>query len=121
MVIALPGDLLFPPGQASLSQKAQGALFVLGGVLGNVGNQIGINGHTDPFPPQGETFLSNWELSLARAVAVANSLKRSGYRENIIAYGLSDSRFNELPDMPDVQRRALGRRVDVVVMPTVGD
>jgi chemotaxis protein MotB len=78
LVIALPGDLLFAPGRAVLSERARQALFVVGGVLRNVGNQIGVNGHTDPTPPEGDAYKSNWELSLARAVAVSNMLKRVG-------------------------------------------
>ncbi len=65
----------------------------------------------------GGAHTSNWELSLARAAAVANALRRSGYTEDIIAYGYADSRFSQLPDLPADQRRALGRRVDIVVLP----
>jgi len=122
LVIALPGDLLFQPGKAVLAENARKALFNLGGVLRNIGNQIGINGHTDPVPPPpGGAYTSNWELSVGRATAVANALKRSGYTEDIIAFGYADSRFKELPDMPADARSALGRRVDVVVFPTVGE
>ncbi|MCG8508805.1 MAG: OmpA family protein [Rhodospirillales bacterium] len=120
LVIALPGDLLFAPGRAVLSERARRALFVVGGVLRNVGNQIGVNGHTDPTPPEGDAYRSNWELSLARAVAVSNTLKRVGYTEDIIAYGYADSRFGELPDLPEEERLSLGRRVDIVIFPTVG-
>ena len=42
LVIALPGDLLFQPGKAVLAENARKALFNLGGVLRNIGNQIGI-------------------------------------------------------------------------------
>lgn len=121
LIIALPGDLLFPEGRANLSDRAEDALFNLGGVLRNIGNQIGVNGHSDPSPPREEEYASNWELSLARAIVVANSLKRSGYTEDIIAYGYSDSRYSQLPDLPDEQRRELGRRVDIMVMPTAGE
>lgn len=121
LVIALPGDLLFQPGKAALADNARKALFNLGGVLRNIGNQIGINGHTDPAPPTGTAYTSNWELSMARATAVANALKQSGYTEDIIAFGYADSRFRELPDMPEAARSALGRRVDIIVFPTVGE
>ena len=57
---------------------------------------------------------------MGRATAVANALKRSGFTEDIIAFGYASSRFSELPDMPEAQRSALGRRVDIVVFPTVG-
>jgi len=121
LIVALPGDLLFEPGKAVLTDKAKRALFNLGGVLRNIGNQIGINGHTDPSQPKGEAYDSNWELSIARAAAVANALRRSGYTDDIIAIGYASSRFNELPDMDAAARRALGRRVDIVVFPTVGE
>ncbi len=121
LIIALPSDLLFPEGRANLSDRAEDALFNLGGVLRNIGNQIGVNGHSDPSPPMEEEYDSNWELSLARAIAVANSFKRSGYTEDIIAYGYSDSRYSQLPDLPEEERRQLGRRVDIMVMPTAGE
>lgn len=121
LIIALPGDLLFPSGRAVLSEGARKALFNLGGVLRNIGNQIGINGHTDPTAPSGGEYTSNWELSVARAIAVANSLKRSGYTEDIVSFGYADSYFPHLPHISEEKRRALGRRVDIVVMPTVGN
>ena len=121
LVVALPGDLLFPAGSATMPEEAQSALFVLGSLLRNVGNQIGVNGHTDPRPPSGNSpFSSNWSLSLARSAAVANALRRSGYTDDILAYGYADSRFTQLPNLPAEQRAELGRRVDVVVFPTVG-
>ncbi len=121
LVVALPGDLLFEAGKAVLTEKARRAMFNFGGVLRNIGNQIGINGHTDPSPPTGEDYESNWELSIARAAAVANALRHSGYTENIVAFGYASSRFDELPDMPPAERQALARRVDIVIFPTVGD
>ncbi len=121
LVIALPGDLLFPPGKAVMPDEARSALFTLGSLLRNVGNQIGVNGHSDPVSPAPEKgFASNWELSLARASAVANALRRSGYTDDIIAYGYADSRFAQLPDLPPADRAKLGRRVDIVVFSTVG-
>ena len=121
LVFALPGDLLFKEGGAVMTDKAREAMFSLGGLLRNVGNTIGVNGHSDPSPPTGAAYASNWELSVARSVAVANALRRSGYTEEIIAYGFSDTRYGELPDMPDDQRRALARRVDIVILPTAGE
>ena len=120
LVIALPGDLLFTPARADLSEKAREAVFNLGGVLRNIGNQIRVDGHTDPVLVTGGAYASNWELSLARAAAVANALRRAGYTEDIIAYGFADSRFSQLPDLPTDQRHALGRRVDIVVLPNAG-
>lgn len=120
LVITLPGELMFDTGRAVLSEDGRQTLFVIGGVLRNIGNQIGVNGHTDPAPPAGDSYKSNWELSLARAVAVSNALKRVGYTDDIIAYGYADSRYGELPDLPEPERLSLARRIDIVVFPTVG-
>ena len=119
VIVALPGDLLFPPGRAVLSDSARQALFNLGGVLRNVDNEMIINGHSDAVPPAGDRYADNWELSLGRALAVANALRRSGYTQDIVAHGYSDSRFAELPQLADAGRRTLARRVDIIVMPTV--
>ena len=119
MVISLPGELLFAPSRADLSERASQALFSLGGVLRNVDNQIVIQGFSDPVPPDAG-YASNWELSLARAVAVANALRRWGYADDILAYGLADSRYRFLPEMPEIERRAVARRVDIVILPTAG-
>lgn len=121
LVVALPGDLLFSPGSAEMPEEARTALFVLGSLLRNVGNQIGVNGHTDPRPPSSSGgFSSNWSLSVARSAAVANALRQSGYTDDILAFGYSDSRYQQLPNIPDEERAKLGRRVDIVLFPTVG-
>ncbi|GAB6054236.1 flagellar motor protein MotB [Magnetospira thiophila] len=121
LVVSLPGDLLFGPSSALLSEKAQAALFELGGVLRNINNQVTVQGHSDPVPPEGGPYTSNWELSMGRAVAVANALRRAGYPENIPAQGFASSRYNLLPPLPEAQRRSLARRVDIVIMPNVGE
>lgn len=121
LVVALPGDLLFEPASADLGKRARDAMFLLGGLLRNVGNQIGVNGHSDPEKPSSNAFSSNWQLSLARAVAVANMLKQSGYEDGIIPFGFASGRYSELPaHLSDAERKALGRRVDLVILPTVG-
>ena len=118
LIVALPGDLLFENGRAELSERAGKSLLILGSVLRNIGNRIGVNGHSDPQPLKDGAYKSNWELSLARAVAVANTLRRSGYRREIVAYGFADSRYQQLPKIEEEQRRALARRVDIVILPT---
>ena len=121
LVIGLPGDRLFAANDAVLSNDAKKALSNLGGILSNIGNQIGTNGHTDPAPLKESKYISNWELSIGRATAVANAIKRSGYKEDIISFGYASGRFMELPNIPEAERRVMGRRIDIVVYPTVGE
>jgi chemotaxis protein MotB len=119
LVISLPTDLLFTLSSAALAPRAGEALFLLGGVLANIANRIDVGGHTDPLPVRGGAYASNWELSLARSVAVAEELRKSGYLREIAAFGYADSRFEELPSgLPEERRYALARRVDVIVRRT---
>lgn len=121
VMIALPSDALFEPGRAIMTEDAHDAMFSLSGVLRNINNQVGVNGHSDRSKPKDDAFDSNWELSVARAAAVGNLLRESGVEQDIIAYGFSDSRFDELPDIADEERAVMARRVDIVIFPTVGD
>jgi chemotaxis protein MotB len=126
LVIALPADLLFEVGAARLTEPAAAAIAVLGDVFRGVDNRLEVEGHTDPVPVTGNgPYASNWELSLARAVVVANTLRTAGYGADITAYGLADSRYYEaLPEGADAaDRDALSRRVDLIVrdQPARGD
>lgn len=121
LVIVLPGDLIFEPGGALMTDRGRQALFVLGGVLRNIGNKIGVNGHSGPSRPGDGDYTSNWELSTARAAAVANGLRQSGYTDDITAFGYADSRFGQLPDLPGTDRGALAGRIDIIIRPTAGD
>ncbi|HLI13171.1 MAG TPA: flagellar motor protein MotB [Alphaproteobacteria bacterium] len=120
LVIALPGELLFAPGAAEPSPDAAAALMRLGGMLGNIANGIEVRGYADPTPIHTTAFPSNWELSLARAVAVASALGQAGRARGILALGQADARFGDLSAaLPEAARQRLARRVDVVVRPNV--
>jgi len=122
LVVSLPSDLLFAPGAAALQGDAQAALFELGGVLRNIENAILVYGYTDPTPVRGTRFESNWELSLARAVTVANELRRAGYPRDIVSFGVADSRFDDLSTrLAPARRAALARRVDIVINTVKGE
>ena len=120
LVISLPSDSLFASASATATEPARQALFVLGGVLRNIGNQVEVFGHTDPRPIHGGAFRSNWELSLGRAISVSNELRRAGYARQIVPYGHGPSRFADISaELSSDKRFALARRVDVVVAPTM--
>jgi chemotaxis protein MotB len=118
LVIALSADHLFPAGGAEPTVAAKATLFVLAGVLRNIGNRLEVYGHTDPSPVPASLYPSNWELSIARADAVARALRKSGYQRDLSALGFAASRF---ADIRGVKSRAraygLARRVDIVVYP----
>jgi chemotaxis protein MotB len=118
LIVALPGDLLFHPGRADPVDGAAERIAVLANVLRNVSNRIDVFGHTDPSPIAGHVFDSNWELSLARAETVANMLQTAGYPRKLGAFGLADSRFEDLSEIRSQDRKLrLARRVDLVIRP----
>lgn len=119
LVLSLPQDLLFESGQAEVNERGIKALFALGGVLSRIKNRIEVMGHADPRPIQGSggAYPSNWELSLARAAAVAAVLENVGYRRPVVVRGVSSARYEDLPEsISEEERLDLSRRVDIVIM-----
>jgi chemotaxis protein MotB len=116
LVIALPGDLLFSPGRADPVPGAAARIAVLANLLRNVSNRIDIFGHTDPTPVPGQVFESNWELSLARAEMIAAMMRSAGYSRPLGAFGLADTRYEDLSSITSLARKMqMARRVDLVV------
>jgi chemotaxis protein MotB len=121
LVLEMPGDLLFAPGEARLPEEVRPALDALARVLGNFPNRIGILGHADAEPVrEGGDYPSNWELSLARALAVAEHLEQAGLGRPVTCYGLADTRYDALREMSESQRRSMARRVELVVYASAG-
>ncbi len=116
LVVSLPSDLLFTVASARLSQRGQATLSDVSGVLRNLDNRVDIFGHADPDPITGGLYSSNWELSLARALTVADELQKSGYVGNISAYGVGTSQFAFIsPRIDYAKRKQLARRVDIII------
>ncbi len=119
LIISMPSDLLFDPGQANVKERGSKALFALGGVLARIRNRIEIVGHTDPRPLTGtpRTYNDNWDLSLARALQVGTILENVGYKRDMTIRGVSSARYDELPlGFSEAMRLDLARRVDIVIM-----
>lgn len=119
LIVSLPSELLFESGRAEISTEGKQLIFSLSGILTRIKNRIEILGHADPRPITGANaqYETNWELSLARAVAVKNILVDVGYTRPVSMRGAGSARFSELPQtLSEQQRFALSRRVDLVVM-----
>lgn len=119
LVISLAADSLFSAGSAGLGEDARAALYAMGDSLRHISNRVDVNGHTDPTPVRDGQYPSNWELSLHRAVAVADALASAGYTRQITAMGMAESRFHESAAEPDWEKRMRdARRVDVIIRET---
>ncbi len=112
--IAIRSDILFTSGAARLAAEAQGAIRMLGEALRAFPNSIQVEGHTDNVPVSGGAFISNWELSAARAASVVHMLIDSG----VDARRLSVVAFGEFrPVLPNVTAdgRNANRRVVLII------
>ena len=122
LVLGIPHVLLFTSGSAVVSPEARASLVELTPMLLGVGNRIVVEGHADPEPiPAGGAFASNWELSLARALAVADLLVTTGLGRRVACYGLAESRYDELGETSGSDRHANARRVDLVFYASTED
>ncbi len=117
LVIALPGDALFVDGRAELSDSARSTLFDLGGVLRTIANKMAVYANAETGRPADTTYGTAWELSLVRAITVANTLRDSGHSSGIVSHGVADSRYADSSNLTEDERRSLARRVDIVILP----
>ena len=116
LIISLQADSLFASGSATLSEDARAALYAMGDNLRHVSNQLVVVGHTDPNPVQQGQYASNWELSVHRALVVADALANAGYTRDITAMGLAESQYKDVDtDLDQETRFRNARRVDVII------
>ncbi|HKJ64977.1 MAG TPA: flagellar motor protein MotB, partial [Desulfopila sp.] len=113
--IVLTGDLLFEPGHAALSQQAIDSLEKIAEAIGDTRHTVHIEGHTDDVPIFAGRYANNWELSIARANAVANFLIEDMGMEpqQFVISGFSS--YKPLAPNTTVQNRAANRRVEIVI------
>ena len=115
----LQSEVLFPSGSADLQPEGRARLQELSGVLVNLAQRIPpdipwvlrVDGHTDNRPINTPQFHSNWELSTARAVAVARFLIAQGLPpERIAAAGFAE--FSPIEPGGDEASLARNRRIE---------
>jgi chemotaxis protein MotB len=108
-------SILFPSGSAQLSAQAQPVLRELAEKLGPLDNIIHVEGFTDNVPISNFEFISNWELSAARAASVVHLFTRLGIdpqRMAAVGYG----EYRPVASNDSVEGRAKNRRVVLVIM-----
>jgi len=116
IVIRIRENGSFRPGSAHVANRFLPVLDKIRQVLVRTPGRISVEGHTDNIPIRSSLFRSNWSLSTARAVAVAEEL--------FIAPELDASRFmvgghadaRPLTDNDTPENRARNRRVEQVIL-----
>jgi chemotaxis protein MotB len=115
MRIILTGDLLFALGESELSGGAQASLQKIVAVIQHTPYMINVVGHTDNLPMRSNRFISNWELSVARASSVARFLiaQMKMNPNQFVVSGYSSYR----PIAPNntAGNRAKNRRVEIII------
>ena len=121
MTVNLKDKILFASGSTKLGKEGQDALVKVAEALKGVqGKIIRVEGHTDDVPtdPKGP-FPSNWELSLARSMAVVRALQDAGVdptKLSAAGYGP----YQPIADNDTPEHRSLNRRIEIVLAPGTG-
>jgi chemotaxis protein MotB len=119
-VISLHELGFFDSGEARLLPGAADKIKRISGVLMQYGLDMRVEGHSDDVPIHNATFSSNWDLSTARASAVAMMLlNESGFDPKRISIaGYAQYHPNASNDTPEGRRA--NRRVDIVILSPTG-
>lgn len=110
-------SLLFPSGSATLTAEGLNQIRVVAETIKHIQGQLPrelnwilrIDGHTDAIPIRNERFKSNWELSVARAMAVVHALQNYG----IPAHRLAAAGFGEHHPVKEGASMADNRRIEI--------
>ena len=105
----------FPSGSANITYEFEGLLLDMAKVLADMPGDIAIEGHTDDIPIRTSRFASNWDLSAARASAVANVLLAGQQLkpERVRVTGRADTKPRVANTSAD--NRAKNRRVEIIL------
>ncbi|MEE8436220.1 MAG: OmpA family protein [bacterium] len=116
VVVSFKDTVLFETGSAELKPGARKILDKFLTYLFGLPNKVVVEGHTDDRKISSRRFPSNWELSSARASAVARFFESEGLKGErilVIGYGQFRPRFRNISDAT----REKNRRIDVVIKP----
>ncbi len=119
LVISLLSDSAnYNSGSAELRPETLQLLHRISAFLGNITNDIRIEGNTDNVPIETAEYPSNWELSSARAVVVTRFLVEHEHLDGRRFSAVGHGQFKPAVGNDTPIHRQLNRRVDIVIMNT---
>lgn len=116
IILRFEDMLLFDLGKASIKPAAIPILSTIGTELNNYikkGYYLKIEGHTDNLPIQTTQFPSNWELSAARAIAVAKCFIEDMDFDPTYVSTEGFGEYKPIGDNSTKEGRAMNRRVEI--------
>ena len=105
---------MFALARAELQPYTKEILHIIGMVLNEVPNKLGISGHTDSTPYYSESGYSNWELSADRANASRREMVLGGLQDDKVlrVVGLASAAHLDAKD----PFNPINRRISIIVM-----
>lgn len=116
VVIRFPNELAFPSGSSGMTEEFAAILNRVAPVINQTEGDILVAGHTDNVPVSSSSpYISNWELSAARATSVLHFLidQNGTDPQRLVIQGYGDSRPIADNNTPD--GRAENRRVEITI------
>ena len=116
IIVRLASQGGFVSGSAGVRDSFSPTLIKLGNTLSKYPGTVKVEGHTDNVPVAfSEKFKSNWDLSAARAAAIADYLLTSSTLQagSIQIAGFADTRPLDTNETPNGRSR--NRRIEVIV------
>lgn len=115
VIVRLTEQGAFPSGRADLQPAFMKTLGQVAQSLGQTRGRVFIEGHTDNVPVMfNERFRSNWDLSGARAGAVADYMSANGLAAGRISVaGYADTR--PIDNNDTASGRSRNRRIEVII------
>jgi chemotaxis protein MotB len=113
-------EVLFEKGQAALNPEGQTEMLKLADALKQLEREIPpdiawvlrVDGHTDADPIRSAQFVSNWELSSARAIAVVNFMIANGVQpQHLVAAGFGE--FQPIDPGSTEEAKSRNRRIEL--------
>ena len=116
LVISLAASEYFPAGGAEIPAERKRVLAAIAPLLAAEDGSLEFEGHTDDRPVQKGAFPSNWELSSARAAAVARYFIDEHDIDPRRVATAGFAAFRPLTESDAPAERARNRRVEIVVL-----
>jgi chemotaxis protein MotB len=114
LVISLHEFGFFPSGSAEVRAASLPMLASLAETLPT--GPLRIEGHTDNVPIHTAQFATNWELSTARATAIARLLLEHGAIDPATLSAAGYAEFHPVASNATADGRARNRRVDIILL-----
>ncbi len=120
LYITFANSILFNSGRATLTDSSEMVVAKLASVFNTQPDlTIQVEGHTDnePVVIHRRRYKDNWELSVARSLAVVRALEEAGMTGDLIASGKGDTQ--PIASNDTEEGRAMNRRTEFIVLPQI--